>query len=105
MEIENLLGIRGNKPVIGSNMHREIEDILHTGRSFTRSADNPTVHNTQEDPDNTSNNNKGKSKHVDKGKDVDKNGHRHRHHHSKSHSHKHTHHRSHKHGYHSSKRT
>jgi hypothetical protein len=104
MEIESLLGIRGNRPGIGSSMNREIEDILRTRRPFTRSANNTrgyennaNVTNIQEESNKSPTNNKGKGKHIDKDD--------HNHSHSKSHKHKHSHHRSHKHSHHRSKRT
>jgi hypothetical protein len=106
MEIESLLGIKGNRPAIGSNMNREIEDILRVRQPFARSANNTRVHengtnviNVQEESSNTPAKNKGKGKHIDK------DSHRHHHHHhSKSDSHEYRHHRSHKHSHNRSKR-
>ena len=97
-EIEDLLGIRGNKPAIKSNIHKEIEDVLHTKRPFVRSVNNtPTyennsnVINAQEESNNILIKDKGKGKDIYKDDD----------HYSKSRSYRHSHH----HKHHRSKRT
>lgn len=84
-EIEGLLGIKGNKPTIGTSMNREIEDLLRTRRPFDRSANTsnnsarPRVINVQEESSTSRNRNRGE-------------GHRE---HSRNHSHRHGHHRTH----------
>lgn len=40
-DIESLLGIRSNKPIIGSNINKGIEDLLHKKRPFACSRNNP----------------------------------------------------------------
>jgi hypothetical protein len=69
-DIEDLLGIKANRPAINTNMSREVEDLLRARRPFYRPGNNNTtagsnndnragVVNAQEESSNTVNRNRG----------------------------------------------
>ena len=87
-EIEGVLGFHENRPAIGRNMNKEIEDLLRTRRPFdndkstrpeVNKIDNSDAINTNENKKyEDGNKNKNKSRHVHK-KSSHKHSHRHRH--------------------------
>jgi hypothetical protein len=65
-DIEDLMGIRGNKPTVTGNLNREVEDLLHRKRPFARPTNNPitnTDNNVTEEPNTSQAVNKTKSRH------------------------------------------
>lgn len=81
-DIEDLLGIKDNRPAINTNINREVEDLLRTRRPFARTANNTMTTNNNRVA--TANVQGESSNTVNKSRE-----------HSRSYRHKHTHRRVH----------
>jgi hypothetical protein len=85
-EIEGLLGIGGSRPPIGTNLNREIDDLLRNRRPFDRSANNGQGSNVGVQEESSNSQNKNKSDKEQPPYQGNKHVHR-KHAHNRSHGH------------------